>query len=486
MRINVQMLAEGLQESDDVTVSGKISPETNLRFPCFYEGGTGQLHPGGVYLAPPSQIPRENINVSVVWITWGTSPVRPGDAVISFRSETDPYRILNKVQSVFARFQLWNERISQVPLGLDGVKELIYASDSMFHHPVCVVDSSMNCLACNSAFLSPGHTALFPSDGDQKPADGAALFYDPLRDRAKSLIKQGVNMGILYMLENGLPFSVTEEVLFEQLAEHISKNLESMTVLSGLYENSFKQQMIHYFATKHGEETNLYEALSQWGGRQGDIFLCCKIRASHLNQEVNAQYISSIFENVLRAAIAFWHDGVLVLLVDVTHSGCDEEAIRSRLVHLLVQLHCKAGVSLPFTDLLCAWYYFRQACCAFETGYPADREKELYDFNDYAGSYMISHSQGEFPVPYLLDGGMRRLQEHDRKYSVSYFDTLRAYFDSEMNISRTADLLGIHRTSLNTRMQKIREILNHEWTPDYLLYLQLILTNLRTSKDSAE
>ena len=222
MRINVQMLAEGLQESDDITVSGKISPETDLRFPCFYEGGTGQLRPGGVYLAPPSQISREDINVSVVWITWGTPPVIPGGAVISFCSETDPYRIFNQVQSVFARFQLWNERISQVPMGLGGVKELIYASDTMFHHPICAADSSMNCLACNSAFLSLGQTALFPPSGDQKPADRAALFYDPLCDRAQPLTKQGVYLKPLSLqaTREGIMCSV-----FPPPADWISKKL---------------------------------------------------------------------------------------------------------------------------------------------------------------------------------------------------------------------------------------------------------------------
>ena len=142
---------------------------------------------------------------------------------------------------------------------------------------------------------------------------------------------------------------------------------------------------------------------------------------------------------------------------------------------LVRHLHCKAGVSLPYNDLSHSWYHFRQACCAFEEGYALCSTDHLYFFQEYVGRYMLHHALGEFPQNYLLDIGMQKILKHDELYSVSYMETLKAYFESGMNMSQTAENLGIHRTSLNSRMQKIKEYLNHELTPEYVLYLQMIL-----------
>ena len=153
--------------------------------------------------------------------------------------------------------------------------------------------------------------------------------------------------------------------------------------------------------------------------------------------------------------------------------------MHGKMESLLKQLGLKSGVSLPFTDLTKAWYHFRQACCAFDEGYPVHPEDDLYFFRDYVPSYMLHHALGEFPSSYLLDEGMQRLLDHDRSYSVSYLDTLEAFFRCRMNMSQTAEVLGIHRTSLNSRMQKITELLGREPDPEYLLYIQMILANLR-------
>ena len=74
---------------------------------------------------------------------------------------------------------------------------------------------------------------------------------------------------------------------------------------------------------------------------------------------------------------------------------------------------------------------------------------------------------------------MQRLVEHDSQYSVSYVQTMDTFFRCRMNMSQTAEQLKIHRTSLNSRMQKIQELLGQEMTQDYVLYLQMILALMK-------
>lgn len=77
-----------------------------------------------------------------------------------------------------------------------------------------------------------------------------------------------------------------------------------------------------------------------------------------------------------------------------------------------------------------------------------------------------------------MDRGLQNISKHDEIYSVSYMDTLAEFFRCGMNMSRTAEALGIHRTSLNSRMLKIKECLSHEMDRQYMLYLQIMIALL--------
>ncbi len=474
MKLNAKMLYEAVKEVADVSLLGEGKSERNLRFPCFYDGDADHLIAGGVYLAESSVLPRRTLKQQdILWVTWSGEPEMavPGCPVLVFHTENRPEHILNLLQETFMRFCSWEESLDNILSADSNVAQMISVTEPLFRHPLCVVDNALNYLGYSESFM---HI----QDPDA-PTPSPALFYDEAKDLIAKLHKPNANLGTLYLIHSDTPISETEQMLFQILAEKLTDALQNLAHLSGLYLNSFKQQMEQLFYTKQADEDRLYESLAQWGGQKGDTFICYKVKASHINQKINANYICNIFENVLQAAIAFWHDDVLVVMVDVKQYQGEEKRIHAKMEKLLTQIHMKAGVSLPFTELDKAWYHFRQACCAFEEGYPVDSASTLYFFQDYVPSYLLHHALGEFPKTFLLDKGMQRLLEHDRLYAVSYLDTLNAFFQCRMNMSQTAELLNIHRTSLNSRMQKIWECLDHEQTQEYLLYLQMVLAILK-------
>lgn len=472
MKLNAKMLYEAVKNVADVSLLGEGKSERNLRFPCFYDGNLEHLLAGGVYLAESSVIPhRAPKQQDILWVTWPNAPemVRPSCPVLVFHTEDRPQHILNLLQEVFMRFCSWEESLDNILKDDSNVAQMIALTEPLFQHPLCVVDNALNDLGHSASFMRTGADEASP-----------VLFYDETKDLIAKLHKQDRALGTLYLIHNDIPISETEQLLFQLLAEKLTAALQNLAHLSGLYLNSFKQQIEQLFYTKQADEDRLYESLVQWGGCKGDTFICYKVKASHINQKINANYICNIFENVVQSSVAFWHDEVLVVMVDLSRQPGKEEQIHEKMENLLMQIHMKAGVSLPFTELDKAWYHFRQACCAFEEGYPVDSVSTLYFFQDYVSSYLLHHALGEFPKAFLLDKGMQRLLEHDRLYAVSYLDTLNAFFQCRMNMSQTAELLNIHRTSLNSRMQKIWECLDHEQTQDYLLYLQMMLAILNT------
>ena len=484
MKISAQMLYEAVRKNTEVKLLGTCSPERNLRFLSFYDGEG--VSPGGVYLAQPEELPRRTDRKDVLFVICADGPVEPveGAPLLVFPQGTSHPKLFNRIQQIFVTFSGWEEQLDENLTQGSSIQRLVDAAETMISHPLCVVDSSLQYLGHSGSFMSREREIFFPGgnvrDVDLHQMENPPvpdLYYDPLRDRKAEIKNEEYVLGTLYMIHSEEPFTQTELKLFDLLAEKLTAAMQNLSLLSGLYQNSFKQNIVCLFQSGQADEARLWDSLSQWGGQKGDSFICYKVKASHIHQKINADYVCRIFENVLYYAVAFWHNAVLVVLADVSHGG--PEQMHEKMRALLDQLGLKAGVSLPFTDLTRAWYHFRQACCAFDEGYPVKPEDSLYFFRDYVASYMLHHALGEFPRSFLLDEGMQRLLDHDRNYSVSYLETLEAFFRCRMNMSQTAETLGIHRTSLNSRMQKITDLLGRELDQDYLLYVQMLLAILR-------
>ncbi len=479
MKLNAKMLWEAVVKETDAVLLGPWEQNRTLSFPCFFDGDFEHLMPGGIYLAESRQLSLQMPErQDILWVVWDreTPSSAPAYPLLLFPQTYSARQILNLLQNIFSRYAAWDDDTEQILKESSSVKAMICRSEPLFNHPLCVMDASGNYLDYSSSFMEESTRICSMEEGDT-PA--TPLIYDPLHDTTTPLSGRDCTLGTLYMLQGNTPFSETEQQFFSLLAEKLARAMQNLSMLSGLSHNAFKQYIEAVFQTRQAEEDSLYAALTQWGGKKGDTFVCYKVKASHIHRKINAEYVCGIFEGVLPASITFWYDAVLVVLVDMTRAACSEEQLQKSMEQLLVKLHMKAGISLPFTQLHHVWYHFRQACCAFEEGYPRHPEETLYQFQHYLPDYILHQAAGEFPRKLLLDRGMQRLMEHDALSSVSYRDTLDAYFQCHMNMSQTAELLQIHRTSLNSRMKKIWECLDHPHTQEYLLYLQIMLALLK-------
>lgn len=103
--------------------------------------------------------------------------------------------------------------------------------------------------------------------------------------------------------------------------------------------------------------------------------------------------------------------------------------------------------------------------------------KRIYDFKDYALSYTLNACAGHVSVKSLCTQGVLELFEFDRQKDKEYVRILKVYLDQEMNITRTAEILHLHRTSLIKRVEKIEQLLQLSLKDSRTrLYLRLLLS----------
>ena len=416
MKLSAEMLLESIQKEHDVTLNGKYSKKQNLQFPSFFEKGISEIKSGDIFIADINELPERmpSFNDFLFVCCGNRIPEAYSDCpVLLFHRESNSKCIMNILQKTYSKFCSFEDTLNECLSKGNSVKKIIELSESFFAHPLCVVDTDLNYIAYNALFLERGKEIFFRKN-DKKAVlyseydenEQSYEIFDKNKDCIIHLWNRDYRLGTFCMLCDATPFSNTELVLFHFLSEKITQALQNLSMLSGLYSNDFKHLMEGYFKTKNIDEEQLYESVENWGGKKGDTYICYKVKASDINQKVNAEYLCSIFENVLFATIAFWHDTVLVILVNIDQNNCSESAIHSKIESLVKQLRLKAGVSLPFKDLTKTWYYYRQACCAFEEGSADGAEKNLLFFKEYVTKYMIHHCVGEFPKAFLVDPGM--------------------------------------------------------------------------------
>jgi DNA-binding PucR family transcriptional regulator len=137
------------------------------------------------------------------------------------------------------------------------------------------------------------------------------------------------------------------------------------------------------------------------------------------------------------------------------------------------------GVSDPFSDIYGAQLYYLQACAALENGRLFEPQEHFYLFQNYALTELIINALGKLPVEMYFTDGLRRLARHDLSSAVSYIQTLRAYLENNMSISKTARKLFINRSTLIERISRIKRDLNTDLSdPDERLRFLILLKAL--------
>jgi sugar diacid utilization regulator len=148
-----------------------------------------------------------------------------------------------------------------------------------------------------------------------------------------------------------------------------------------------------------------------------------------------------------------------------------------RVVTFIVrEFNCRAGLSKPFGNFLDTHNAYVQGTAALRLGHRRDSLNPVYRFADLIVDYILERMTSELPAKDLLHPGAVTLWTLDRNDGTGYVKTLRSYIDFQFNMTQAAEKLGLHRTTLIRRLEKIGEITGIDFhRPKEMLQLILSL-----------
>ncbi|MHB8620793.1 MAG: PucR family transcriptional regulator [Chloroflexota bacterium] len=136
------------------------------------------------------------------------------------------------------------------------------------------------------------------------------------------------------------------------------------------------------------------------------------------------------------------------------------EQIRAEVAGTIGGRPLSAGLGRPNSGLRGLQRSFAEAEQALHAGERLFGPGQTVAFGDLGAYRVLSHLHGMPELAAFEDETLGRLLEYDGRTGSHLLETLEAFFSSNGNLSKTAELLFVHRNTLMYRLNRVQELTN--------------------------
>lgn len=411
-------------------------------------------------------------------------------------------QLMNWIQNIFDMFDAWDEELRQISAEDADIKKMVKCSSHIFENQIIVVDRNLKVIAdsmrgkigdkgCRTDHkknpFSLSDTVMLGSiykEDESKYKEPLLFNYGNMMDGGKwtyrvNLFNSGRYEGCVALVEKERSLLEGDFVLMQRLANYIKTAFNQSSFLNLANGSTAKSLLEDLLNAIPVDEYRIRYALKTEAGLfalPSKLWVCFKVHVNGGEIPVPPDFLRSNLEDAISGSLALVHGGDIVAFCPVDGGKLTMEHHFSTINELLKGIHFQAGVSDVFSNIGMARAYYRQACISLELGSFEKRDIHFYCFNDLALRYMLIHCRGEFSYDTILSKGLKNLKEYSMRSSVDYWNTLRVYLDNEMNATKTAKDLFLHRSTLLQRLDRIKAVLEQDLSsPEERLYLRICL-----------
>lgn len=499
MRLNLDVLTAWLPEQWHTKRLGTNVRGLAFMRPLLYEPGISVVA-GNLYLTHTEALPESPPDVPCCFFCVGrrlpSAWLSAELSIVQFLDGISLPTVYNRTQEIFDYFDDWDSSLrDELEKDTDfDIRQILMLGASFLHRPINVVDSNLQ--------------QLFHADYDSQSGASIREQIGPMPMAHSEQIKE------VCTLERTIrePYQSALEMdgrsycnnlyISNQFCGCISisefeKTFQpwEYTVMAHFF-SCFQKAYFKYLSSGCKKESISLAALRKaLGGRilsdeekqqlsltPEESWLCFELQAQRNERAFPYDYMYAMLNVALpKTAYTVVYHERLVGLIRVSRQNPYAEAPLAPFSDIVSRMGYCAGISNAFSSLSQVRDYLRQA--TYVLGRETTHFIPIRFFRDCALSYMLDSCVGEQPLEGLLSRGLDALMDHDRQKGSEYIRTLDLYLQNETSISKTAEALFVHRSSLLKRLDKIYRILGNTLdTPDERLYLRLCMELLRKEK----
>ncbi len=366
----------------------------------------------------------------------------------------------------------------------EGVQHIINVALNIFHNPIQVSDNSFKLLAHgekhntdDELWLKIVKNGYFPEEYIQSVIKDKELFkyiYEsddvkilsdnsPHRYLSKKVSINGKSMGFLSIIEYERPFTDADIRLFDILCSVVSCELRSSNYLEQIREQKYEYllaELLSGYAKKEIIEERLnYVDLKL---KKFLSIMVLQYRDDKNSTITGIRYLRKKAAELMPEGKIIIYNHHVVVLLSKSDQNFFSGAFLSKLAVFAEEHDLLAGISRYFAHIKDVKIYFDQARQAICLGKRLDPGKKVFDYPDYCFYHLLELVPQKEHLKAICSSEALAVIDYDRTYQTNYSQTLYTHLAAGLNSKSTAQVLKIHRNTVDYRINKIKDLFNIE------------------------
>ena len=389
-----------------------------------------------------------------------------------------PQDMADQIQRVFHRYYQWYIRLETMVRKREDLSELLDTLENTYRLNACIATQSMRIIGISDQFekynswvegrdmvkLSMVNELVADEDFQNAAGeDGVFLYYNTLQEwyycynfkinqeyQARLLVCTEDHRkapGIRALLQN---FGECVSDVYEDYFEHGAQIQNGREIYDMIFSmirgvtvnvNDIRRLLARY----HWELTHEYQVILfqfQEGASGG----------------VGMTYYKTQIRKLFHDCYVVEEQDRFICIRNLSRSENDSRNYEQTLPYFLRETLCKAGISGVFRDFIRLHRHCLEAERALTVGERTDSTKWYYFFPNYVLPYMMEQCIQELSADQVCHPALKVLRVYDDKNETHLLESLSTFLRERQNITHTAELLGIHRTTLLARLERICQL----------------------------
>lgn len=188
--------------------------------------------------------------------------------------------------------------------------------------------------------------------------------------------------------------------------------------------------------------------------------------------------------NLLPNRPLFPYQSSLVGLLDTDENGTLPPDLSEILTEFAQKHHLIIGISNIFSNISRFAEYAEQARRALSFYDRVSTSSPFFFYLDYGLYIVLDRIHDEKLLAQCCHPALERLSQYDSKKGTELFETLRVYTECGFSKTRTAQVLFIHRNTINYRIQQIEQLCGIDLSSENLLFTLQLSFKLNSYRQS--
>jgi hypothetical protein len=528
VKISADILNRELKEQHfTFAVFGSLGEDLSLERPLFLRSGT-DLKDGQIYIVDETISagePHKAVH-SVLLCLQKDGNLGTADKYLGFFESLFVFKdvlifdVYNAVQDIYSHLDEWDTELQDILVHGSAVQSMLDCSDRIFNNPLILHDNYYKVISFSKKYAdafpmmsfmpqeqSAAHIDL--SEYDIYSKHRAVLFPTTMtgvRSLYINIFQQNQLQYRLLVLEYSRKFYPSDSSLLEHLAERIQPLVTD--VLEEAAEQMRLSGIIRKILTgEHTEDTYIKERLGKFNWLEAHTYMCMKVS---LDSGGFGNFPQTIvhddIKEIIPGACVFEYQGAAAVFINMTDpgenalgaaamdifdgfSGRKADRFSVALGTFLIDHGLKAGSSMQFSgrNFKEIKLYYKQAEIALDQGIRNAPLAHLYYFNAFVKRHILEAVVKDLPASMICVPELMKLRDYDLNHKTELLRTASRYLQNKRSHTRTSIELGIHRSTLMYRLDRIRDIggFNIEESENQW-HLLLSLKLLELEKNSGE